>query len=364
MFQRVKKKLKAEIVFVVSLFLAIITSFISLPKLEYIDTAVLGALFSLMAVIAGFEKLKILDLIAVNILKRFRKARWVSLALIFITFVASMFITNDVALITFVPIAIIIGKKAGFDPLRIIILQTLAANIGSSLTPMGNPQNLFIYNFFQINVLDFFKATGMFVFIGLLWLIVLNQRVPEDELKFHFDYQVLEDKKALAVYIVLFVIIILSIFRVLDYKITFAVTLIVVSIMDKEILKSIDYFLLATFICFFIAIGNLSSSELINKYMDVLLDGKYRVYFTSIGMSQFISNVPAAILLSGFTDKWQSLLLGVNIGGMGTLIASLASVISYKFYIKSFNGEGYLAKFHKYNFISLTLFILIMPFLL
>lgn len=364
MFQIIKKKLKTEIVFLVSLILAITTSLISPPKIEYIDMSVLVSLFCLMAVIAGLEKLKILDLIAVNILKKYKRARGVSIALIFITFAASMFITNDVALITFVPIAIIIGKKAEFDPLRIIILQTLAANIGSALTPMGNPQNLFIYNYFNIGALDFFKTTGIFVVLGLLWLIVLNNRIPKAELKFDLDYTFSEDRKTVLIYMLLFILIIASIFRVIDFKITFVITLIVIYIMDREVLRHIDYFLLATFVCFFIAIGNLSNSDLINRYMGVLLGSKYKAYFVSVAMSQFISNVPAAILLSGFTDLWKSVLLGVNIGGMGTLIASLASVISYKFYVKNYDGQGYLLKFHKYNFISLVVFILIIPFLL
>lgn len=364
MIQFIKRMLKNEVVFLVSFVLALVTSLFSPPRLEYIDASVLASLFCLMAVIAGFEKLKILDIIAVNILKKFNKARGVSLALILITFVASMFITNDVALITFVPITIIIGKKSQFDPIRIIILQTLAANIGSSLTPMGNPQNLFIYNYYNIGVKDFFMTTGIFVMLGLLWLIVLNIRVPEEELKFHLDLITLKSREMMVVYLTLFILIILSIFRVLDYRLAFVITLIVIFVMDKSIFKKIDYFLLLTFICFFISIGNLSNSELINDHIMVLLNGKYKAYYASIGMSQIISNVPAAILLSGFTDTWKSILLGVNIGGMGTLIASLASVISYKFYIKSYNGEGYLLKFHKYNFVSLILFIIFIPFLL
>lgn len=364
MLQIIRKKLKDEMVFSVSLLVAIGTSLISLPKMEYIDMSVLASLFCLMAVIAGFEKLKILDLIAINILKRHSGAREVSLALIIVTFGASMFITNDVALITFVPIAIIIGKKADYDPLRIIIFQTLAANIGSSLTPMGNPQNLFIYNYFSIRALDFFKATGVFVFLGLFFLIVLNTLIPEKELKFDLDFIILKDKKNLVVYIVLFMLIILSIFRVIDYKITFTITLVILLIIDKEVLSHIDYFLLITFVCFFIAIGNLSNSDLLNRYIGMLLNSKYRVFLVSVVMSQVISNVPAAILISSFTDMWKPVLLGVNIGGMGTLIASLASVISYKLYIKNYEGKGYLIKFHKYNFISLIIFLLIIPFLL
>ena len=358
-------KLSEEIVFLVSLALAIITSLFSTPKFSYIDFKVLISLFNLMVVICAFEKLRILDRIAVNILCRHKNQRKVSLVLIFLTFFSAMLITNDVALITFVPITLIIARKADFNPMNLVILQTLGANIGSSLTPMGNPQNLFLLSFYNINGIEFFKTTIIFVVLGALWLILLNYRTSAADLCFTLNIEGIKDKNYKAkvlIYFMLFILIILSVFGIVDYYETFAAVVILVIILDKELLKQVDYFLLATFVCFFIVIGNLSHFTVITNYMQGMLSSSKRVYIFSILFSQFISNVPCSILLAGFTKSWRELLLGVNIGGMGTLVASLASVISYKLYIKEYRDKTYLMKFTKYNLISLIIFTIIIYF--
>lgn len=362
MYSLVKNKLKEEAVFTISFIIAILTSIFTIPKIEYIDFKVLAALFSLMIIIAAFEKLKILDMIATKILTHYTKRRYVSLILIIITFISAMFITNDVALITFVPITLIIARKSGFDPILTVILQTLAANIGSSLTPMGNPQNLFLYSYYNIDTLEFLKVTGVFTIIGLMWVYLLNYRIDKDTLSFSLDPINIGDKKRIIIYSILFTLVVASILRFIDYRITMMLTVLFTIILDRSLIKAIDYFLLGTFICFFIIIGNLSNVNLIKDFMSNILHNKYSVYIASLGVSQVISNVPAAILLSGFTEQWQGLLLGVNIGGMGTIIASLASVISYKYYAREYKSEAYLIKFHLYNFISLLVFTTIFYF--
>jgi Na+/H+ antiporter NhaD/arsenite permease-like protein len=127
-------------------------------------------------------------------------------------------------------------------------------------------------------------------------------------------------------------------------------------IIERKLFKELDYILLLTFVCFFLAIGNLSNMQIINEIMKNLLNSDIGVYFSAILLSQLISNVPCAILLSKFTNSWLPILIGVNVGGMGTIIASLASLISYKFYTKEYNGRKYLSKFIKYNFSSLIIF--------
>lgn len=351
--------LQREIVFTISLFLALLTSIITKPKLEYINFQVLILLFNLMIVICAFERLKVLDKIAIKILSKNQNLRGVSFVLVGLCFIFSMFITNDVALITFVPLTLIIAKKACFDPMKIIILETLAANIGSSLTPMGNPQNLYLYSFFNIGAVTFFKATMYFVLIGVLWLLMLNYRVSNEKLIFDLDKIKIKNKRSIIIFCCLFLFILFSVFHLIDYRIVFGVTIVVSFIMEKELFKELDYILLFTFICFFVAIGNLSNMESINKIMNGLLKSSTSVYFASIFFSQFISNVPCAILLSQFTGSWKEVLLGVNIGGMGTIIASLASLISYKFYAKEYDGKKYLFKFIKYNFSSLIVFTII-----
>ena len=350
---------KTQIVFAISFFLALATSIISMPKLDYINFKVLILLFNLMLVLAAFKKLKLLDKIAIEILTKRASLRKISYVLISLCFISSMFITNDVALITFVPLTIIIAKDAKFNPLKIIILETLAANIGSSLTPMGNPQNLYLFSFFNIDILSFFKVTILFVAIGMLLLFLLNHRISNVNLKFVLDKIKIENKKCVAIYCGLFVFILLSVFNIVDYRIALIITLIVSFILERTIFKRIDYFLLLTFVCFFITIGNLSNMPVIDDFMRKILTNTTNVYFSSIFFSQFISNLPCAILLSKFTDSWKEILIGVNIGGMGTIIASLASLISYRFYAKEYDGKKYLLKFAKYNFFSLIIFTLI-----
>lgn len=348
--------LKTEVVFTISLILAFSTSIVTKPKLSYINFEVLILMFNLMIVIGAFEKLKLLDKIAVEILSKNTSLRMVSSVLVSLCFVFSMLITNDVALITFVPLTMIIAEKADFDPMKIIILETLAANIGSSFTPMGNPQNLYLFSFFNINILTFFKITIFFVISGVLWLFILNQRISNTDLKFDLDKIKIKNTKASAIYCVLFMFILLSVFDVIDYKVAFIITICVSLILERKLFKELDYILLLTFVCFFIAIGNLSNMKSIDEIMKNLLNNDIEVYFSAIFFSQLISNVPCAILLSKFTNAWQPILIGVNIGGMGTIIASLASLISYKFYSKEYNGKKYLSKFIKYNFSSLIIF--------
>ncbi|WP_160687836.1 SLC13 family permease [Clostridium sp. C2-6-12] len=348
--------LKTEMVFTISLFLALTTSIITRPKLEYIDFQVLILLINLMIVICAFEKLKLLDKIAIKILAKNKSLRGISFVLVGLCFIFSMFITNDVALITFVPLTLIVANKAEFDPIKIIILETLAANIGSSLTPMGNPQNLYLYSFFNIEAITFFKATIYFVLIGVLWLVMLNYRVSNETLKVDLDKIIIKNKNSVIIFCCLFLIILLSVFHLFDYRIAFAITIFVSFFIEREIFKQLDYILLLTFVFFFVAIGNLSSMDFINNIMSSLLKSSTSVYFSAIFFSQFISNVPSAILLSQFTGAWREVLLGVNIGGMGTIIASLASLISYKLYAKEYDGKKYLFKFIKYNFCSLVIF--------
>lgn len=361
----IKKFLKNEIVFTISLIFAMVTSVLSMPKIKYIDFKVLGILFNLMVVIAAFEKLKILDKIAVSILSKFNKERQISLVLIFLTFISSMFITNDVALITFIPLTLIIGKKTEWHPIFTIIFQTLAANLGSSLTPMGNPQNLFLYSFYNISPMEFFKITVPIILIGILWLVIINYRLKENEINFKLEDVHIKNKPQAFIFGGLFIFVVLSVFNITSYKLAFLVTISIVAFIDRDLIKKVDYILLATFICFFIIIGNLSHMNSFTANITKFLSSSKNVYFSSIFFSQIISNVPSAILLSSFTSQWKEIILGVNIGGMGTLIASLASLISYKFYIKEYGqSKKYLIHFHGYNVISLFIFAFIIYFLI
>lgn len=354
-----KNFIKKEIVLILSVSLAIITSFISSPKLSYIDFKVLILLFNLMVVVAAFKELKVLDSIAISLLKKCSTYTSISFALVFITFLASMVVTNDVALITFVPLSIVVAKKSDINVLKIVILQTLAANLGSSFTPMGNPQNLFIYSFYNLDPSDFFKITAPLVILSVLFLSIIILKSKKINLDLHLEDVEIKNKKDVIFFSILFAIILLSVFHIVDYRLAFSITLLTVLILNKKLLTQIDYSLLITFIGFFIFIGNISTMDSIRSFMMGILNSPQSTFITSILSSQVISNVPATMLLSGFTNNFKELLLGVNIGGMGTLIASLASVISYKIYTNEFKDDSstYLKHFTFYNVLGLTVTI-------
>lgn len=356
---RIVEKLKMEKVFCISLALSIFTSLFANPKISYINFKVIVLLFNLMIIISALKELRFMDKIAIMVLSKCKNTRMISLIFIGITFFASMLVTNDVALLTFVPLAMLTFKKVKFDPMKTIILQTLAANIGSSLTPMGNPQNLFLFTYYNLSSFQFFTITIPFVAIGMFWLILLNIRVSKKKLQLSIKNVNIEDKKRTSIYLIIFFIVVLSVFGIVNYKYTFLIVVVGVFFMDKHLIKEVDYFLLLTFICFFIFIGNVSSIKSIQEYLHNFLQIRDMPYFSSIVFSQLISNVPCSVLLSGFTENWREVLLGVNIGGMGTLIASLASLISYKIFINENEDKKnklYLSKFNIYSFVSLFLF--------
>lgn len=361
--QKGKKKssfiefLKKECVLVIAVTLAILSSFISMPKLSYIDFKVLILLFNLMVVVAAFKELKFLDSIAIGLLKKCNTYTSISLALVFITFISSMIVTNDVALITFVPLSIVIARKANINVLKIVIFQTLAANLGSSFTPMGNPQNLFIYSFYNLSPIDFFKITLPIVILAVLFLVLLVFKDKKMNLSLDLEDVKIDNKRDVYLFGGLFLIILLSVFHVIDYKVTFLITIVMVLILNKKLFSQVDYSLLITFIGFFIFVGNISTMDVVKNFMEGILNSPKSTFLASVLSSQVISNVPATMLLSGFTDHFKELLLGVNIGGMGTLIASLASVISYKIYASEFGNYNYMKSFTFYNILGLIIFV-------
>lgn len=361
--QKGKKKssfiefLKKECVLVIAVTLAILSSFISIPKLSYIDFKVLILLFNLMVVVAAFKELKVLDSIAIGLLKKCNTYTSISLALVFITFISSMIVTNDVALITFVPLSIVIARKANINVLKIVVFQTLAANLGSSFTPMGNPQNLFIYSFYNLSPIDFFKITLPIVILAVLFLVLLVFKDKKMNLSLDLEDVKIDNKRDVYLFSGLFLIILLSVFHVIDYKVTFLITIVMVLILNKKLFSQVDYSLLITFIGFFIFVGNISTMYVVKNFMEGILNSPKSTFLASVLSSQVISNVPATMLLSGFTNHFKELLLGVNIGGMGTLIASLASVISYKIYTSEFGNDNYMKSFTFYNILGLIIFV-------
>ena len=350
-----KKFVKREAIMVIALFLALISSVVSMPKVEYIDFRVLSILFSLMLVVTGLKKLKVLDFIAVKVLKKMNSFRGVATTLVGLTFFVSMVVTNDVALLTFIPLAIIVGKNIHKDMAKVIILQTLAANLGSAFTPMGNPQNLFLYAHYGLKGMEFFTYTTPMVLFSFFGLLVLLRTENKEKLNLQLTEIKLDLSMKTWIFIFLLILNVLLVFHLVDLRLALGVTVLFTMLIAKDLFRYVDYSLLFTFIGFFIFIGNISQLDFIDASKDTILGTSLGVYISGIVVSQFISNVPAAMLLAGFTDRAKELILGVNVGGLGTLIASMASVISYKLYVANNIGQGgnYLKRFLFYNIVGL-----------
>ena len=273
-----------------------------------------------------------------------------------------MLITNDVALITFVPFAILALEKSGQERLLIpvVVLQTVAANLGSMLTPIGNPQNLYLYNLSQMGLGEFILCmlpntlmSFVLLVIGLFFIKGKNDAVTLS------DTQAMKvEKKQTGIYMILFVLSLLVVAKMIAIEWVLAIVLVTVVVVDKEVLKSVDYCLLFTFISFFIFTGNLGNIPAIREALQQLVNG--REVLVGVIASQGISNVPAALLLSGFTTDYKALLAGVNIGGLGTLIASMASLISYKILANHYNEKkgSYFKWFTLVNIVFLVILLI------
>ncbi len=351
--------------------LAVISAFFVPPDekyLEYIDFKTLGILFSLMAITAGLQRMGVFEEISRGLFNRVKNIRRLTIMLILLCFFFSMVITNDVALITFVPFTVVLFDMLGREQtekllIPVVVLQTIAANLGSMLTPVGNPQNLYLYGKSGMGFFEFIQLMLPYTALSLAMLLLggfLVGSVGNREISVSLSAKN-QDKNVgrLIMYAVLFCICILAVLRVIGFEFAFAVTLCAVAIIDTRVLKRVDYSLLLTFIGFFIFIGNMGRitafSDLIRGFVS---DNEV---LTAVIASQVISNVPAALLLSDFTSDIPALIVGTNIGGLGTLIASMASLISYKFISqkKNLSNGKYVFWFTFANIIFLMALLLL-----
>jgi len=355
MLRVIHKKILHDPVFLISACLVVLTSFFVQPDARSIDWKVIIALFNLMAVIVALEKYQVLDRVSLALVRRFTSIRYLGVCLVVLTGVFAMFVTNDVALLTMVPITILIARRGRFNPVWLVIYQTLAANIGSSLTPMGNPQNLFLYEHFYIQNAEFLGILLPLAALGFLLIAVFLAAIPQKTV--HYKAQDLpQERKMLSrqiLYLVFFTLVVLSVLRFIDYRLMLAATILLILLLDRDLLLKIDYLLLATFIAFFLFVGNIAHLPGLTRTITALLAGEGHTFLGGVLASQVISNVPAAVLLANFSSDYPELLLGVNVGGLGTLIASLASLISYKLYSREYPAAGYLWRFHAVNFAGL-----------
>ena len=345
---------KTNAVVIIAAFAAFVTSFIVPPDREYLgyfDWKTLTCLFCVLAVVCALRNIRFFYTMAKAIIRKFKNTKYCILALVYITFIGSMLIANDMALLTFLPLGYFVLRTTGKEKYMAFtyIMQNIAANLGGMLTPFGNPQNLYLYTKFAIPDAEFIRIMfpPFIVAISLITALCLIF-VKSEPLE-------IEEKAAelpiprVIIYLLLFALSILIVFRTIPFVIGLIIIPIALLFLDREALKSVDYGLLLTFVFFFIFSGNMARIDAVRSFFSALLE-RNTLLFSALSC-QVISNVPSAILLSQFTANYRELLLGVNIGGVGTLIASLASLITFKAYSKDQPGNtlAYIVKFTAFN---------------
>lgn len=347
-------------------FLAAATTTIFVPidaqYIGYFDFKTLTCLFCVLAVVCALKDIRFFYMLARRIVHLFRNARLSILALVYITFIGSMLIANDMALLTFLPLGYLVLATTGKEKYMpfTFIMQNIAANLGGMLTPFGNPQNLYLYTKFSIPNAEFVSimAPPFAVAVALITascLIFVKPdvlEVPDEEISL--------PPLRTTLYLALFALAIAIVFRGIPYWIGLVVIPLVLLFADRKALLEVDYPLLLTFVFFFIFAGNMGRIDAVRSFFSSLLE-KDTLTFSTLSC-QFISNVPSAILLSQFTDNYRALLVGVNIGGVGTLIASLASLITFREYVKhnSEKAGSYIAQFSAFNFSFLLVLLAFM----
>ncbi len=355
---------KKEVVLSIAIVAMIITMFfvpIDKEYLGYFEYKTLIALFCMLAVVAGLKFTNVFELISKKLIALFKTRRAVIYCLVYGTFLFDMIVANDMSLITFLPLTFIVLHTTGNDKYLAItfILQTIAANMGGMITPHGNPQNLYLYSFYEIPTLEFFSVLLVQSLAVAVLLFISGLFIKNEKLELKNDEKFEVKKKELIVYAILFVCVILSIFRVIPHLITLGIVVLTILIVDRKRFLQVDYALLATFCVFFVFSGNIARIPAIKDFIASIVTEN--TLLAGIVSCQFISNVPTAIFLSKFTSNYQDLLVSVNIGSLGIIISSLASLITLKEYLKHQpqNFKKYMGLFTLVNTTFLIIMIII-----
>ena len=347
--------IKGHVVMMVAMTAALVTSIIvpvDRAYIGYFDFKTLACLFCVLAVVCALKDIQFFYILAKKNVQCFRNARLSVLALVYITFIGSMLIANDMALLTILPLGWFVLSSTGKEKYMAFtfIMQNIAANLGGMLTPFGNPQNLYLYTKFQIPNLEFMGIMALPFALAVVLITVCCLIFVKPEPLAVTDEKVSLPVGRTVLYLSLFALSIAIVFRGIPYWIGLVVIPAVLFFADRKALKSVDYPLLLTFVFFFIFAGNMARISAVRELLSGLLEKN--TLLVSVISCQFISNVPSAILLSQFTGNYEALLVGVNIGGTGTLIASLASLITFSEYTKHFPEKTgrYVAMFSAFNF--------------
>lgn len=352
---RIWKKVWHEItnhmLLAISLLAAVVTSFLNIPRWSYIDAKVIVCLFELMLIVKALEEYGLLRYLAVHIASRCRDERQLAAALCMIAFFLSMLTTNDVAVLTVIPILIVIARVCDFSAAFPCVLITVAANLGSCMTPIGNPQNLYMYSFFAMTPASFFGYSAPLCVVSMLLLIASSLFIRPKKIRLGFDNAPVTERKKAAAFLLLAVPVIAGVLNFIPYAATLMLILPVTVVLDRKLLRKPDYRLLLTFVFLFIAVGNVSHIHALKGRIAALADSPIKTYVSSLLLSQIISNVPSTVMLAPFTGQVRALFYGVNIGGLGTPIASLASIIAVSLFCRAFahNKARFIRDFLLYN---------------
>ena len=356
--------IKKEVVLSVAIVLTIVTCFfvpIDKEYLNYFDVSTLICLFCMLAVVAGLKSTNVFELISRKMIGLFHTRRTVIYSLVFGTFIFDMIVANDMSLITFLPLTYIVLHSTKNDKYLAFtfIMQTIAANMGGMITPYGNPQNLYLYSYYNIPTFEFFGILIVQSITVAILLWICCSFIGNEKLTLRRNSKVILDKKNIYIYSTLFILVILSIFRLIPYILTMVIVIITILINDRKRFKDVDYALLATFCVFFVFSGNIARILAIKEIIATLVTKNTLI--AGIVSCQFISNVPTAIFLSKFTSNYRELLISVNIGSLGILISSLASLITLKEFLKHQpkNFWKYLGMFTFFNSMFLIVLLLV-----
>ena len=346
-----------------------ILNFLFDSSIKLIDFNTLIILFCLMGVVEGFKELGYIDAISHRLVLTANNLRALMITAVFATYVMSMIVTNDVGLIIMVPFSIQVLKSINRSDklIKLVVLETMAANLGGMATPIGNPHNLYTYEFYGMNQKDFMLTLLPFVIVSIAILIVIimldKNGTDSVDIKVS-DKKTWEFTRTTMIvltigYMILFVLCLGVVLDLIPSYVPFVIEIIFILVSNKQVIKNINYGLLIKFVILFIIVGNLARIPWISNNLGEVVEGNE--FFLGIGLSQFLSNLPVAIMLSKFSTNGYEVMMGANIGGFGTIIASMASVISLEFYRKSgkANLKKYFIEFTKYGLIVLVAMIVV-----
>ena len=325
---------------------------------DYPDYKTLTCLFCVLAVVKALSDVNFFYALADRIVTRFRNVRACIIVLVYITFIGSMLITNDTALLTFLPLGYFVLHTAGHEERLAFtfIMQNMAANLGGMLTPFGNPQNLYLYSKYNIPTPEFIGILLPSFIVSVVLITLCCLFVKPEPLELAGKRAEFKPRPT-AFYLLLFAYSVGIVVRLIPYWTGLIVIPLALLIADRHALKTVDYSLLLTFVFFFVFAGNMARIDAVRDFFSLLMEKNALLY--SALCSQVISNVPSAILLSQFTDNYAALLVGVNIGGAGTLIASLASLITFREYLihRPDGAREFIVSFSLYNFAFLAVLL-------